>query len=508
MGKWDGCCVPGCGSTRTNSPNLSFYRLPEKPTRKQLWLRAIGKVCTSKLWKPSKTAKICSMHFINGTKSDTPGTSGYVPTIFEQIELEGDCKSRQKNDRTTVLKATTTTATVSQPETVSQPTVNPSVDDEIRSEMSRDDEDVPRSNGHDYLKTMEDTSTTVDFEEYVRLRVEMEEMKAEVEKLKKACLRLDNIKDNNDKFRFWTGFPNYGTFQALFEYLKPKAAGMKYWRGGATLDSEHYSYRYSMKPGQRRTLTLEEEFFAVMVRLRVGLLVKDIAARFLISESTFSRLFTSWINLMYQELKGMFELPSRKVAQEGKARCFNLFPEVYITVDCTELFTEKPSDLDTRKQLYSNYKHHETVKFLIGVSPSMAVIYCSPCYGGRASDKYITGASEDLLQSLKPGDSVMADKGFTVECELAELGVKLLVPDFKGVGRSQLTSAEVERSNGISKARVHVERIIGRIKRFHILDGQLKLSMSNSLEQIFVVCAYLVNFQTPVVRNDGVNGTQ
>jgi hypothetical protein len=52
---------------------------------------------------------------------------------------------------------------------------------------------------------------------------------------------------------------------------------------------------------------------------------------------------------------------------------------------------------------------------------------------------------------------------------------------------------ETIKSENISKVRIHVERAIQRIKIFHILDGEVKLSMKDVAEQIFTVCAYLVN---------------
>ena len=41
-------------------------------------------------------------------------------------------------------------------------------------------------------------------------------------------------------------------------------------------------------------------------------------------------------------------------------------------------------------QTYSNYKSHNTAKFLIAISPTEVVIFISKCSGGRASDKHIT----------------------------------------------------------------------------------------------------------------------
>ena len=46
---------------------------------------------------------------------------------------------------------------------------------------------------------------------------------------------------------------------------------------------------------------------------------------------------------------------------------------------------------------------------------------------------------------------------------------------------------------------VHVERSIGRIKNYHILDGVLPLSLAPVAGQIFTVCCYLTNFLQSLV---------
>ena len=137
---------------------------------------------------------------------------------------------------------------------------------------------------------------------------------------------------------------------------------------------------------------------------------------------------------------------------------------------------------------------------MVGISPHPAVVYVSKARGGRASDKRITQTSTDLLDKLKPNDEVMVDRGFEIEGTLTSLGVKLTIPDFKGQGRAQLSESEGKRSEKIAEALIHVERAIQRIKCYHILDRELRLTMASLADQIFTVCAYLVNFQTPFLR--------
>ncbi|KAL3187812.1 hypothetical protein MRX96_024566 [Rhipicephalus microplus] len=85
-----------------------------------------------------------------------------------------------------------------------------------------------------------------------------------------------------------------------------------------------------------------------------------------------------------------------------------------------------------RAQTYSNYKVHNTVKFLVAIVPNGYIMHVSDVYGGRASDKFITAdcGIEDLLG---PGDEIMADRGFSLSRNLERQGVKLNIPTFTKV---------------------------------------------------------------------------
>ena len=77
------------------------------------------------------------------------------------------------------------------------------------------------------------------------------------------------------------------------------------------------------------------------------------------------------------------------------------FKDVIIILDCTEVFIEKPSSALAKKHIWSEYKHHETCKFLIGFGPHMGLTYVSKMYGGRASDRHITRESRDLINHMR-----------------------------------------------------------------------------------------------------------
>ena len=121
-------------------------------------------------------------------------------------------------------------------------------------------------------------------------------------------------------------------------------------------------------------------------------------------------------------------------------------------------------------ETWSDYKYHNTLKLLVGVTPNGQVTFLSDLWGGRVSDKQITRES-GVLDLLQVGDNVMVDRGFDISA-IVPAGVTVNMPPFLA-GRDQMTAAETEETMSIASVRIHVEREIGRIKTYHILDGTL-----------------------------------
>ena len=88
--------------------------------------------------------------------------------------------------------------------------------------------------------------------------------------------------------------------------------------------------------------------------------------------------------------------------------------------------------------------------------------------GWSRSDRHLTVHS-GFLDKLLHGDLVLADRGFDIADDLALVGASLAMPSFTR-GKSQLSQREVETSRALSRVRIHVERAIGRMKNFKILQ--------------------------------------
>ena len=148
-------------------------------------------------------------------------------------------------------------------------------------------------------------------------------------------------------------------------------------------------------------------------------------------------------------------------------------------------------------QTYSSYKSKNTWKKLICVTPCGTVSFISKCYGGNASDRYITETC-GILDKLNAHDNLMADKGFNISDLLVFIGCKLIILPFLK-DKCRFSMRNCSRTSGIAKARIHVERAIARIKDFRILQNAIPLLMKDQLDDIFIVCAAITNLAPPLV---------
>ena len=74
--------------------------------------------------------------------------------------------------------------------------------------------------------------------------------------------------------------------------------------------------------------------------------------------------------------------------------CFTGFKNCCVIIDCTEIYIERPSNLNARAQAWSNDKHTNTIRYLIGITPAGAVSFLSRGWSGKVSDKEITNRSK------------------------------------------------------------------------------------------------------------------
>ena len=337
------------------------------------------------------------------------------------------------------------------------------------------------------------------------LQLENKHLLKNVDELLESQFGITRFQDSDSDINFYTGFPNYQTLLACYNFLNPGENGENIvYVNSATEDLEFPSSinvdgSQGNKPGRRRKLSTLDELFMVLVRMRLGLFELDLAHRFCVHVSTVNRICISWINFLYFKIGYLNIWPDRETIDKAMPQSFkDKYPKTRVIIDGTEIKCQTPSSLVLHSETYSSYKSHTTFKGLIGIAPSGHITFISQLYAGSISDRELTVRSGLLNLPFSQGDVVMADKGFTISDLLEPIGAGLNIPPFLGL-RSQQTPSEVIATQEIASERIHVERAINQVKNFHIFNQVIPLSLAGSLNQMWTVCAILTNIQNPII---------
>ena len=249
--------------------------------------------------------------------------------------------------------------------------------------------------------------------------------------------------------------------------------------------------------------------------------IEQLSYHFGIHASNISRSIRKWFNVLYERLGALIKWPEREELLKTMPNDFKAFGKCIVIVDCFEVFMERPSALKPRAQTWSNYKHHNTCKFLIGITPQGSISFISQAWGGRVSDVHLTVES-GLLDHLLPGDLILADHGFTIHDIASHYLAEVKVPSFTK-GKAQLSKYEVDTTCELACVRIHVEWVIGMLKqKYQILNSILPVSMlmcdqssphsdaatnhesaeESMIDKIVVVCAALCNCCDSIIPFD------
>ena len=163
---------------------------------------------------------------------------------------------------------------------------------------------------------------------------------------------------NDHCVRFYTGLHSFRVLKAVFEFVAP-----------------------SMKFANRNPtkLTVFQEFMIVMAKLRLDSPLQEFAYKFDVSVATVPRILLKWLAILDTKLKPLIKWPEREVLWISTPACYHssFGKKVVVIIHCFEVFIERPSNLLGRASTWSSYKHHNTVKVLLGIAPHGVVSFVS-----------------------------------------------------------------------------------------------------------------------------------
>ncbi|PFX22405.1 uncharacterized protein LOC111334310 [Stylophora pistillata] len=314
----------------------------------------------------------------------------------------------------------------------------------------------------------------------------------------KRKLFTDDILKNDEPVKFYMGFPTLACLMAIFNLLKPAAEKLKYWDSNKG-KKVNFQYRPVKKSGKRRSLIILQEFILTLVRLRLGLLVQHLLDTPSISKSSVCMVLTTWIFFLTVTLRDvLLTWPSKEMVRLNFPGSFRNYPSTRVIIDCTEIFIQKPTSPAAQRATWSEYKSHNAIKTLVGITPSGFFSFVSKLWSGSTSDRKLTQKS-GILELIGEGDHVMADRGFAIRDLLTKRKAFLNMPPFSKKGQ-QLSKKSLKTTRSIASARIHVDRAIERLKDFHILPGNLPIPLVPLADKILIVCAALCSLLPPLAK--------
>ena len=536
------CCVSGCsnGDYALNKwkkshtclsaegecickPPFQLFTFPtekKSPTDRKKWIQLINRQDerSSRLWMPGKQSRVCSQHF----KDKAPLLSSPYPTE----NLGYDASTRVKSllgKRRELVKNAADPSTSKRKKSSSSSKELPGASIDVYS----DSEDAFQIMQHMFLITVSCMALIVKcsgsilliqnmanheekqlkkihhFQHNNRiLKRRIKNIKSDYTKIKKNC----SCKETMDKqllktdtdVKFFTGIPSKIVYDKLFDFIKPTV--QRKWYGPRVNTSIVRKFAKSPKKmGAKSKLSPREEFLMCLMKIRLGLLERDLAYRFNVSSALAGRIFSTWVKAIANVLRCFVFIAPLENIRKSRPRKFKDFPKLHSILDGTEIFIQTPKNHEIQRITWSSYKHHNTAKILICVAPNGFIVFTSEAYGGSISDKMLTVCSE-YLDYVDPYSEIMVDKGFNIIEEANSRFINVHVPPGKR-GQSQMLTKDVLKTNKVAKLRILVEQVIRKFKSFHIMSRELPINLTQHIDDLVIICAALTNLQKPIYTN-------
>ncbi|KAJ8685819.1 hypothetical protein QAD02_021612 [Eretmocerus hayati] len=185
-------------------------------------------------------------------------------------------------------------------------------------------------------------------------------------------------------------------------------------------------------------------------------------------KSQSSRIFSKTVRQISHFSKTLVFFPDRSSIVKDLPIAFRArYSHVYAIIDAFGIQIERPSNSVYQALTWPDYKKCNTLKFLMVCTPDGTIILVSEALRGRIRYCELFGQS-GMLGMLPDDCAVMADRGFkNLQALLNEKNCNLLRPP-SVMSDSKPTKLEVLETKSIASIWIHVERVIGRLRRFRL----------------------------------------
>lgn len=262
-------------------------------------------------------------------------------------------------------------------------------------------------------------------------------------------------------FRFLTGL-SCAEFHALSEKVRPK------WKN---------HMKEKVVSGRPYGVgMLEDHIFVMLVYYRVYVTQEFIGIMYGVNDSTICRAIARIAPLILKAIK----IKKERIVSQAELES--------VIVDCTEQPIERPQK--DQKKFYSGKKKRHTIKTEIVITKEPGkkarIISVSRAHPGRTHDYTIRKSEKPFHRDTR----VYGDSGYE---GLQNVHQATEVP-YKKPKNGQLTKEEKEYNTALSRFRIGVEHMIGRIKKFKVMSERYR-NRRRGHNLKFNIIAGIVNFQ-------------
>lgn len=267
---------------------------------------------------------------------------------------------------------------------------------------------------------------------------------------------------------------------------------------------KQYLWLISYIAGQSNSKITELEIFITLFKIKINNPVNLICNHFQISRVTFSKAFETGIQVLASYFQNVIYLPSLLDIKRNQPLSFKIrFSNVCLLIDAFEIEIQKPHNSQRQAQTWSQYKSANTIKYLIGSTPNGYISFVSKGFGGRISDKALVEKS-GFIDWIPHNALIMADRGFKeIEALLTIKNVKLLRPP-SVLASTKPTKDDVIKTKVVASLRVHIERVIRRVREFKLLKPHSVVSHKHVgyLNHIVLIACGLINLQSEIIKSE------
>ena len=139
--------------------------------------------------------------------------------------------------------------------------------------------------------------------------------------------------------------------------------------------------------GPERKLRSYEALLLSLIELKLAFLNRELSDRFSISESLCSNFSHCWLRAIALYLQYFVYMPGIEMINVTSPKRFHQYRNPIGITGCGEVFIETPKDLELLSATWSEYEHHNIVKYLMCIAPNSGFSFVSKAFIGRISDK-------------------------------------------------------------------------------------------------------------------------